>query len=459
MTKLSFSGEAADINRSPPSRSFCSESLAATKGAATEDSMPSRFREIPREMRERRQWVLSRLEERDGAFAKIPMMPSGRRAKVNDPLTWSKYEDVLAVLGSGQFDAIGYVFTETDPYVGIDLDKCLNPDSGELEPDAQSVMDSMDSYTERSISGTGLHIIVKATMPATASNRDGHGLEIYSRGRYFVMTGDRLSNQPASINNRQTELEHTLRDHDLFSREDQDSNLDETLKESAAFDVNATMPANVAQILRDNKRLSQLWDMSRPLRNQKDTSHSGYGYLLLGQLALQGASKQELLDTLVAFRSRHEADQKSKGWHEDEVEKARKWSASQQRPSSTGTRRHPQEMALAHWRSHRGEERRLEAIDLCILQLLAAASFDGENSRLSTVDIARSIVYSVRYVSARLRRLQQLGCLKVVENSRRGSPKKYRFEFGHNHVEVIHSSAQPLSDDGNHSSPQGEETT
>jgi len=57
--------------------------------------------------------------------------------------------------------------------VGIDLDKCRNPETGELEPEAQEIVRRMDSYTEVSPSGTGVHIYVIGTKPEGRCRR-GH---------------------------------------------------------------------------------------------------------------------------------------------------------------------------------------------------------------------------------------------------------------------------------------------
>ena len=65
-----------------------------------------------------------------------------------------KFDDALAV----RADGVGFVFTDTE-YTGVDLDGCLI--DGKPTAEARQIIDALKSYTEKSPSGTGLHIIVK----------------------------------------------------------------------------------------------------------------------------------------------------------------------------------------------------------------------------------------------------------------------------------------------------------
>lgn len=138
---------------------------------------------IPVDMRAYPQWVVWRYVERDGKQTKQPINPlTGLAASVTNPDDWSSFDD--AVAASPNFDGIGYVFTVTDPYVGIDLDDPGNdPEAMALH---QRIVDSFDSYTELSPSGRGVHIIVKAEL---AHGRRRSGVEIYPHSRFFTMTG------------------------------------------------------------------------------------------------------------------------------------------------------------------------------------------------------------------------------------------------------------------------------
>ena len=136
------------------------------------------------------QWVSWRSEVRGGKTTKVPFQPgSNSRAKTTDPSTWGTYADALA---STKVDGIGFVFTAGDPFCGVDLDDCL--DDEKLHPAAQDIVHKLDSYTEVSPSGTGLHVIVRATLPKGARHKTdktawGGAFEVYDRGRYFCVTG------------------------------------------------------------------------------------------------------------------------------------------------------------------------------------------------------------------------------------------------------------------------------
>lgn len=141
------------------------------------------FQNFPEELRELRQWVMWKLETRDGKATKVPYQPNGAHAKSTDPQTWSSFEDCVQAVD--RFSGIGFVFHEG--VVGIDLDKCIQSD-GSIEPWAQAVLDQFPSYTERSPSGNGLHILIKSDV--SLRGRKANNLECYTHGRFFTVTGD-----------------------------------------------------------------------------------------------------------------------------------------------------------------------------------------------------------------------------------------------------------------------------
>lgn len=140
---------------------------------------------IPDELKILPQWVLWRAALRDGKTTKVPYTLNGHKAKSNDHRTWAGFNEVYAAYEDGQGDGIGFVFSEYDDVVGVDLDKCVN-DDGSLIPQARAIVEDLNSYTEFSISGKGVHVIIRADLERGIRNGP---VEVYPSGRYFTMSG------------------------------------------------------------------------------------------------------------------------------------------------------------------------------------------------------------------------------------------------------------------------------
>jgi hypothetical protein len=147
---------------------------------------------IPAGLRSLRQWVCWRLVQRgEGKPTKQPMRPNGLAATHSDPATWASFDEVCAA--AHKFDGIGFVFTESDPYCGIDLDGCYTMDGTLKEWAVETVMAAQEAecYIERTPSGLGLHIIGRAVFGSGRKKDHGQGgVEIYDRQRYFTVTGE-----------------------------------------------------------------------------------------------------------------------------------------------------------------------------------------------------------------------------------------------------------------------------
>jgi putative DNA primase/helicase len=124
---------------------------------------------IPQELKDEPQWICWRPgpPRENGKIPKIPVNPNtGGNALTNIPSTWGNFEQALKhCQGNNECRGIGFVFDPIDPYVGIDLDNCRDPKTGEIKKWAQDIVDQLASYTEISVSGSGLHIIVKGVLP------------------------------------------------------------------------------------------------------------------------------------------------------------------------------------------------------------------------------------------------------------------------------------------------------
>jgi hypothetical protein len=145
-------------------------------------------------LREYSQWLCYRSEwlETRGKYTKKPVDPhTGGAGSSTNPATWASYKQAVLATRRYNLDGIGFALTAGDPFTVIDLDACRNPDTGELEPWASEIIQRLNTYTEISPSGTGVHIVLKAALPV-AGRRTGR-IEAYYSGRYVTVTGDALA--------------------------------------------------------------------------------------------------------------------------------------------------------------------------------------------------------------------------------------------------------------------------
>lgn len=176
---------------------------------------------FPSDLTDRRQWIIWNEEQRDGNATKVPYSIHGGHAKSTDPETWGRFSEALEKWQGNGYAGIGFVFAPEGPFCGVDLDHCRDPDTGHLDKWAARIVARMDSYTELSPSGTGLHIICKADKPGDKCKTgnlppewnapEGAEIEIYDKARYFTVTGERLEDAPATPQERQDALKRLYR--------------------------------------------------------------------------------------------------------------------------------------------------------------------------------------------------------------------------------------------------------
>lgn len=141
---------------------------------------------IPAELRALPQWVVA-------GRNKVPLNARTlHAASTTDPRTFATYDEALAVARQHSL-YIGFVFTAEDPYCGVDLDA---PDDDAQVARHQLIFENVVTYTELSVSGKGLHLIARATIPH-AMKRDK--VEVYDRERYFIFTGNVMQGRPTEI--------------------------------------------------------------------------------------------------------------------------------------------------------------------------------------------------------------------------------------------------------------------
>jgi primase-polymerase (primpol)-like protein len=172
---------------------------------ATFQYVPGWKERVPEELRRLPQWVLWRHERRGGKRTKPPYraLAPGVLASTDDPATWATFDLAVRALeeSGGQFEGVGFVFSEADAYVGIDLDEALNTDGRPKEWAAAILGPFLPTYAEVSPSGRGVKLWVRGALPEHGTRRNGFGddgrgaVEMYDRRRFFTVTGNIFGNE------------------------------------------------------------------------------------------------------------------------------------------------------------------------------------------------------------------------------------------------------------------------
>jgi putative DNA primase/helicase len=168
--------------------------------------------QVPQELLEVDRWVMWRSEltqDPETATTKFSKKPRNPHAPASyashsDPETWgpfelaaSRYEN--SVGSADPLNGVGLVFSDDDDLMGIDLDKCVDPDTGEVEGWALNIVERFETYAEVSPSGTGIKLWLYGTLPGARRRDDSRGIEMYDTKRFFTVTGQRLECAPRTV--------------------------------------------------------------------------------------------------------------------------------------------------------------------------------------------------------------------------------------------------------------------
>lgn len=158
----------------------------------------SKYSAVPAALRERAQWLLWRLEDKPGAKkpAKMPYYASGRRrtgvqGSDEDRAALVTFDEAVRRADEIAASGIGFAFLPGDGLIGIDLDKMVDAETGEIAPRAQAIIEACASYTEWSPSGNGFHIYVLGETGTAKDN--GIGVEMFCGRQFFTVTGRAFS--------------------------------------------------------------------------------------------------------------------------------------------------------------------------------------------------------------------------------------------------------------------------
>lgn len=161
---------------------------------------------IPKFMQKHGRFCLQKLAMKPGKtkLDKIPYQLNGKRADDTNPQHYSSFDETVQAFAKGGYAGIGIGCFE--PLRLVDVDDCIV--NGKLDARGQGIVNTLDSYTELSPSGNGIHIFILADEFAYDSeryyinNRNTH-VEVYApdvTGKFLTLTGKAIHD--ADVNER-----------------------------------------------------------------------------------------------------------------------------------------------------------------------------------------------------------------------------------------------------------------
>lgn len=145
-------------------------------------------------------WQREQKQRRDGTWkgVKMPKNPrTGGNACSDKPETWGTFEEAKQAYRRTRAAGVGCFFTAEMGMVYIDLDNCVN-EAGDIAEPAQRIIEQINSYSEISPSGAGVHIVAFGTLPHPLK-KDDKGVEMYTERKYLTATGRALPGLPLEI--------------------------------------------------------------------------------------------------------------------------------------------------------------------------------------------------------------------------------------------------------------------
>ena len=157
------------------------------------------FQNIPADLRASSSWLVWKLGPLNPKTGRHPKLPcnyaTGDVTDKADPSVWISFEE--AISKAGKFSGIGLL--PMGKVIGFDLDKCRDKETGEINTWAKDWIARLNSYTEISPSGDGLHVWFLGEAPQKGVARKD-GAEVYAHGKqYLTITGEHLEGTPPSL--------------------------------------------------------------------------------------------------------------------------------------------------------------------------------------------------------------------------------------------------------------------
>lgn len=191
----------------------------------------------PEDMAARDQWIVWKPTETGGKVPRAPWNNPGspdRYIDHTDPDPWVSYSEAVEWVAANPEYGLGFVLKERDPFTLIDFDKARDTDTGGVHPTVRDVLLRAGSYADVSVSGTGIHVMVRGSLPdglrsitksplQEDSDFPEASIEVYSAGQFVAMAGARLAGTPVECRDGQPLLEDLMEEYGAPAEESKGS--------------------------------------------------------------------------------------------------------------------------------------------------------------------------------------------------------------------------------------------
>ena len=162
------------------------------------ERVDERYRRLPPCLKSQRIWYPSKFTIRpDGSPGKPPCDRQGNFAKHwQYKSNWMSFDEAVGL----NMDGVGIMLHKELGLTGIDFDHCVE-EGVIIDPWVAQKVKELNSYTEYSVSGTGIHVLIWGRLPWKKCG--GDKIEMYDRSRFLVMTGNLVPGTPTEIRNAQ----------------------------------------------------------------------------------------------------------------------------------------------------------------------------------------------------------------------------------------------------------------
>lgn len=161
--------------------------------------LEKRYEKIPQEMKSQRHWICFKTMSRNGKTIKAPISPVSAEgtlqgASSSDKASWADFGEALRFCAENDLDGLGFELGESGMF-GVDIFNHAD-ENGKTMPQADfqamanEFVKKLDSYSEWSVSGNGIHVLCYGRLPE--GTRKTNNIEIYDGNRFFAMTGKNI---------------------------------------------------------------------------------------------------------------------------------------------------------------------------------------------------------------------------------------------------------------------------